>query len=302
VRIRSAAPDDAPAVVALRAVVYPYLVRGVESTRRMIAEPPPGEHWVAFAAEIDGHLVGWASAYLNITTSQADLGEISLLHVHPDYRRQGAGSALLGATTQHLTQIGARRVRTWALAQSLEFARQHGFEPSRQLRCSALETRLAPPALPAPDGVRLVALSDLDTQQLYAAHIAAAADEPGDVPSDAISYDTWRYEVWENLGLDRAASVAAVVGHTVVAFTLVKRDGERMWSDMTATLPRYRGRGLARLVKSAALHRAAARGVTVAYTSNDESNTPMLAVNTRLGYHPVATQWSCLATLDGGCG
>ena len=38
--IRPARPDDAPAVVALRALVYPYLVRGVESPRRMIAEPP----------------------------------------------------------------------------------------------------------------------------------------------------------------------------------------------------------------------------------------------------------------------
>lgn len=42
-RIRTARPDDAPAVVALRALVHPYLVRGVESTRRMIAQPPPEE-------------------------------------------------------------------------------------------------------------------------------------------------------------------------------------------------------------------------------------------------------------------
>jgi GNAT superfamily N-acetyltransferase len=297
VKIRFATPDDAPAVVALRATVYPYLVRGVESTRKMIAEPPPGEHWVPFVADIDGQLVGWASAYLNITTSEAGVGEIPLLHVHPDYRRRGAGGALLTATTQHLTQLGVRRVRTWVMEQSLDFARKHGFEPSRELRYLALETRLAPPVPPAPDGIQLMALSDLNTQQLYAAHIAASADEPGDVPADAISYDTWRYEVWENLGLDKVASVAAVAGQTVVAFTLVKRDGENMWSDMTATLPQHRGRGLARLVKSAALRRAAARGVTVAYTSNDESNAPMLAINTHLGYRPIATQWSCLTTL-----
>jgi GNAT superfamily N-acetyltransferase len=45
-----------------------------------------------------------------------------------------------------------------------------------------------------------------------------------------------------------------------------------MWSEITATLPEYRGHGLATLVKVAALHWAADRGVTVAYTSNDESN------------------------------
>ncbi|MGW0435817.1 N-acetyltransferase family protein [Micromonospora sp. NPDC003197] len=296
-QIRTAVPDDAPAVVALRAEVYPYLVRGIESTRRMISEPPPGEHWVAFVVESDGRLVGWASSYLNGTTSEADFGEISLLHVQPDYRHRGAGSALLAAATQHLTGIGARRVRTWVLEQSLEFARKRGFEPSRQMRYAARTLRSLPPVPSAPPGVRLATLSDLDPEQLYEAYVAASADTPDDVAYDALSYDTWRYEVWENLGLDKAASVTAMVDDDIVAFSFVKRDGERMWSDMTATLPQHRGRGLARLVKSAALQHAAARGVTVAYTSNEESNAPMLAINSRLGYRPVVTQWSCLTNL-----
>jgi hypothetical protein len=68
VRIRFAVPDDAPAVVALRAVVYPYLVRGVASTRQMIAEPPPGEQWVPFVAEVDGQVVGWASWWARMSS------------------------------------------------------------------------------------------------------------------------------------------------------------------------------------------------------------------------------------------
>ena len=103
--------------------------------------------------------------------------------------------------------------------------------------------------------------------------------------------------MWDNLGLDKEASIAAEVDGEVVAFSLVKRDGDRMWSDYTGSLPTYRGRGLARLAKAAALHRAAANGVRVAYTSNDEANAPMLAINARLGYRPVASQWSCLADL-----
>ncbi|GAA2712775.1 hypothetical protein GCM10010429_30680 [Micromonospora olivasterospora] len=67
-----------------------------------------------------------------------------------------------------------------------------------------------------------------------------------------------------------------------------------MWSDYTATVPEHRGRGLARLAKTVALHRAAAGGVRVAYTSNDAANAPMLAINEALGYLPVASQWSCL--------
>jgi GNAT superfamily N-acetyltransferase len=296
-RIRVARPDDAPAVVALRATVYPYLVRGVESTRKMISEPPPEKGWTAFVAEVDARVVGWVSAQRVTSTSTADVGDISLLHVHPEHRRRGIGTALLTAATDHLTPLGTRRLRTWAQPDSLPFARQHGFEPSRELRYSALELEPAPPLPDAPAGVRLHAIADLDPHRLYLANVAAEADEPGDVPIDAVSYESWQYDVWDNLGLDKTASTAAEVDGEIAAFSLVKRDGDRMWSDYTGTIPGYRGRGLARLVKTAALHRAAAGGVRVAYTSNDEANGPMLAINARLGYRPVASQWSCLAEL-----
>ncbi|WBB66220.1 GNAT family N-acetyltransferase [Micromonospora sp. WMMD812] len=296
-RIRTAEPDDAPAAVALRALVYPYLVRGVASTRQMIAEPPSGEEWVAFVAEVDDRVVGWVSAYRNIRTSEAGFGEVSLLHVHPEQRRRGIGDALLGEALGHLRQVGVRRVRTWALPEALPFARRHGFTPSRELRYSALELRPAPPMPAAPPGVRLLPFAELDPPRVYRAEIATAADEPGDVASDAISYETWQHDVWQNLGLDKAASTVAEVDGELVAFSVVKRDGDRMWSDYTGTLPEHRGRGLARLAKRAALHRAAAGGVRFAYTSNDEANGPMLAINTQLGYQPVAAQWSCLAEL-----
>ena len=44
--------------------------------------------------------------------------------------------------------------------------------------------------------------------------------------------------------------------------------------------------GLARLLKSHSLHRAAEAGATRAITDNDETNAPMLAVNKALGYRP----------------
>lgn len=296
-RIRAAHPDDAPAVVALRALVHPYLVRGVESTRRMIAQPPPDEDWAAYVVEVDGTVVGWVSAYRNAQTSQADVGEVATLHVHPEHRGRGAGTALLTAALGHLRDIGARTVRTWALPESLPFARRHGFTPSRELRYSALDLRPAPPMPQPPPGVRLLPLTDLDPRRVHRVEVATAADEPGDVPADSISYENWYSEVWDNLGLDRAASTVAEAGDEIVAFSLVKRDGDRMWSDYTGTLPTHRGRGLARLVKTAALHRAAAGGVRVAYTSNDEANAPMLAINVGLGYRPVGSSWSCLREL-----
>ncbi|MBG0566802.1 GNAT family N-acetyltransferase [Actinoplanes aureus] len=291
--IRPAVPADAAAVVALRASVYPYLVRGEHATRRMIASPPPGEDWAAFVAEAGAEVAGWVSAYRN---PRSGLGQISLLHVHPGHRRRGIGAALFAAAAGHLRGIGVTRVAGTTTVEALGFARRYGFEPTRELRYSALDlATLGSPAPPVPDGIRLVPLRDVHEDALYQADVAAATDEPGDVPGEPTPYSTWRYEIWENDSLDRDASTAALAGSEIVSFSLLARDGDRAWSDMTATVPAWRGRGLARAVKTEALHRAAASGVRTAYTSNDESNAPMLAVNVRLGYRPVARQLACLA-------
>ncbi|MFI7217601.1 GNAT family N-acetyltransferase [Micromonospora maritima] len=296
--IRPARADDAPAVVALRAIVFPYLVRGVASTRRMIAEPPPGEDWAAWVAEADGQVVGWASAYRNVQTTTPGVGEISTLHVHPDHRRRGVGTALFDAALGHLRTLGSTRVLANARAESLPFAQRHGFTASRELRYSALDLDPAPSMPEPPPGVRLLPAAGLDPRRVHRVDAESSRDEPGDVPTDAVGYDLWLHECWENVGLDREASTVAEVDGELVALSLVKRDGDRMWSDFTGTLPAYRGRGLARLTKQAALHVAATRGVRTAYTSNDEANAPMLAINARLGYRPVDSQWSCRRKLS----
>ena len=53
-----------------------------------------------------------------------------------------------------------------------------------------------------------------------------------------------------------------------------------------AALGHETGSLLARLVKLAALRWASENGVTSVWTTNDETNAPMLAVNRRLGYEP----------------
>ncbi|GGK82435.1 GNAT family N-acetyltransferase [Mangrovihabitans endophyticus] len=297
-RIRQAHADDAPAVVALRSRVYPYLVRGVASTRRMISIPLPREDRATFVAETEGEVVGWVSAYRNLRAAQPDIGQISLLHVHPEHRRRGIGDALLSASAGHLRAVGIRRAAATTTVEALGFAERYGFRPVRELRYARLDLslmRAGPPVVP--EGLRLVPLHDVDERALYEADVAAASDEPGDVAAAPAPFELWRHDVWADDELDRDASTAVMAGSEVVSFALLTRDGDRAWSDMTATVPARRRRGLARLAKAASLRHAAAGGVRAAYTGNDESNAAMVAVNAGLGYRVVATQVSGMAAL-----
>lgn len=298
--IRPARPEDAAALVALRLKIYPQLVRGEAATRRQLESPPPGASWAAFTAlSADSTVVGFVTARRNTSTADPTAGEISLLHVDGGHRGQGHGTALLHAAEEHLRAIGVRRVRAYVLPDGLSFATARGYTQSREARYSRLDlTSFTVDLSAVPAGYTLTPVAALPATALHAAEAAGAADEPTDVAPDALSFETWRYDVWDDPGLDRAISMA-VLGPTgeVVSFSLLQRDGDRAWSDMTATLPAHRGLGLARLAKSEALARAAAAGITTAYTSNDAANAAMLAVNTRLGYRPSGTFFSAVATL-----
>jgi GNAT superfamily N-acetyltransferase len=63
--------------------------------------------------------------------------------------------------------------------------------------------------------------------------------------------------------------------------------GLRARHGMTGTLPAYRHRGLARLVKLASIRWLAEHGVTALFTDNDTENRDMLALNEHLGFRPL---------------
>jgi GNAT superfamily N-acetyltransferase len=97
-------------------------------------------------------------------------------------------------------------------------------------------------------------------------------------------------EYWRVPTIDDEASLAAIVDGALVAATMIRvdRSSGRAHNNLTGTLRGYRGRGLATVLKSHSLDRAAALGATIAVTDYDETNAPMLAVNAKLGYRPFA--------------
>ncbi|WP_134119232.1 GNAT family N-acetyltransferase [Kribbella kalugense] len=284
--IRAAGPGNVEAAVALHDALVPYLVITRSALARRLAGPAvPGRG--VLAALDNGELVGWAQADLIGGSVPLD-GELRLL-VRPEYRGRGIGTKLLEATHADLRAAGATSARVFADPSSVEWAARFGYRQTRQVHYSGIDPRKAPDLPEVPSRVELVALTDVDPRMLYAADEVAQRTKPGDAKISSRPYDDWLAEIWNSPDLIRTVSAAAVYDGQIVAFTRSHGDDAKIWSRMTSTMPEYRGRGLAKLVKTAALQRAGGAGIQGAYTANYDGNAPMLAVNEWLGYQRIAT-------------
>ncbi|MCK7623184.1 GNAT family N-acetyltransferase [Streptomyces sp. RS10V-4] len=291
--VRDFRPSDAKAVAELRRAALPFLIATPEGVAWQAGGAPPARRLRTLVAVLDGRVAGQINAGLlhdSSTPGQA----LATPVVHPAHRGRGAGRALLAAGEEHLAAVGATRLHAWTVDEpgSLAFAARHGYRPTRPAHFLRLDlARAALPPLPAalPPGVRLGTAADFgaDPRPLFEADAEAAADEPADVAADAVAYADWLRTTWENPDIDLGLTTVVTVDGAVAAYTVAATDGRgRYVTAMTGCRRAFRGRGLARLAKTDALHRARDAGCTEAFTGNDAANAPMLAINRGLGYRP----------------
>ncbi len=288
--IREATLDDAPVVASLSALVYPAELVSARGIRHAWEATPARSRRLMWLALEDGEAVGFASA--GLSQASADPGAaVANVYVHPDRRRQGIGAALWERVEPHLAEIGATHVNSFGLDEepSRRFMGARGFEVTFVQRLSSLDlTKLGPPP-PVPEGVELVPFAAIDDPRpIFDLEVEAVQDVPLDQPQDDLRWEEWLERWWHHPEHDLDTSLLVLLDGEPSGFTMFFSDPEnkRTASGMTATARRARGRGLARLVKHHALARAAAAGIELAVTENDEQNAPMLAVNERLGYRP----------------
>jgi GNAT superfamily N-acetyltransferase len=291
VTVRDARPDDCASIAQIWAAAVPYLVRSAErAATDLAADAALGRrHWVAL---IDGRIVGTVMAR-PVGPDEAFV----TIEVHPDYGSRGVGSTMLRTAVAAFPGVTDLQSVSRDDPIALGFAVRNGFLPEGEHQISRVDPATLPPAGPPPEGYQSVSLGELDDlQRLLDTHNLAAGDDPSGL-SRVYTMAELRAEWWDSpdnapdlswaLLTDDPTSPGAAL---VASFTSVQVDRARgrAWSSMTATHPSYRGHGLATWVKRRSLNALAEAGVAEAWTANDATNAPMVAVNEALGYLPAA--------------
>ncbi len=98
---------------------------------------------VSLAAELDGAFVGFllSSVFYGEFGSPEPVANLDTFAVHPDFKRQGVGHALLHQLRTNLKGLGVGQLRSevsWDDLDLLGFFRSEGFEPAPRV-CLDLE-------------------------------------------------------------------------------------------------------------------------------------------------------------------
>ncbi len=150
--VRAARPNDAPAVGMVQAVVFREAYAGrlpddvvamfepepfARAWRDSLASPPEGVHRLIVACAGDQVVGAAAIGPSQDPDTGPAAGEVTLLVVHPDARRQGHGSRLLNAGADLLREAGAASLAAWLLADDeagRAFLVSSGFGPDGAFR------------------------------------------------------------------------------------------------------------------------------------------------------------------------
>jgi GNAT superfamily N-acetyltransferase len=288
VEIREARDTDAVAVVRLMAEANPNMVVTPESWLHRVRSEPARVRGLRLVAEVEGEVVARAQAGLNAHTTAVRAGFGGVI-VDPAHRRRGIGAALLERLERHFDELDAVTWTTMIFenVDGVAFARRHGFRDERSAVASAVDPRTV--ELPLPPGVEVLPAKEVGPEAVFEIDSAGALDEPLPNPPAPMPFAEWRAEIWDEPSFTADGSFVAVAEETAAAIALLHVAPElgRAVNAFTATMPEFRGRGLALAAKIATMRWAAANGITRVSTANDQTNAPMIAINARLGYEPL---------------
>lgn len=252
-----------------------------------------------FVVEVGSELVGFGYVARSAWHPDGDYqGEVFVV---PSARRQGVGSALLGHMLTRAEHLGATSLTTWVNGQvreSEQFAVRRGFEEVQRfvtmtVNISATNTSELDLWITQArqNGVSLFTFEDTGRtrdarRKLYELNRRLAPLLPGN-GDEFPTYEEYEREILDAEWFRAEGQlIAAEGGHWVGLVGLgFYEEGRRLHHEFTAVDPAYQGRGIALALKAWSIQKARAWGVREIRTGNDASNTAIISLNRRLGYH-----------------
>jgi GNAT superfamily N-acetyltransferase len=278
---------DARDQVELIHQTHPTAVMNVPSFLHRVQAVPERAEARVWVAELDGRAVGRVECFRNFFTQDSRNGFLTIA-VREEYRRRGIGRALfdVGLRYAEALEVDALLASFHENEAGVAFATELGFSEVRAEAESVLDPRTVSEAPSSDLDIRPV--SAVDPRLVYAVDLEATLDMPQTEQIDHIPYDEWEQHVLRDPTFTAEGSFVVLVDGVAAAVSLLLTNVKtgRANTIFTGTLRAYRGRGLALAVKLASIQWAAANGITMMATNNDETNAPMLAINRRLGYVP----------------
>jgi mycothiol synthase len=233
-------------------------------------------------AERDGVVVGSGAAD---RSDLAGRGSVTPRVLAP-YRRQGIGTTLLRALSEHVARLGFGVAS--AIVEddaSLAFAHRFGFaEVDRQVE--QLRPIGVEPRPPAPDGVAIVTVAQRPElwPLAYEQVGRAAVGDMAVVSALQLTLDDWERE-WINTPEATFLAMAGpdeIVG--LASLYLDKDVPDRAEQGFTAVRPDWRGKAIASTLKRMTLWWAAEHGIREVYTWTQTGNENMRRLNEHLGF------------------
>jgi GNAT superfamily N-acetyltransferase len=293
----------------------PDLIPSWEAAGRALSSTPPGFDLQLHGAFEGVALVGVSLANLplddNPTVVYADV------MTHPDHRRRGVGTRILGELERRAAEIGRDRVLTEVFVTSgrvsggSAFAEAMGYAEANREGVKAIDLVASESAWPALEAEVQAAITDYrvvtwrdacpdDLVESFGQALSRVMSliPQGDLDLEDRDWTVERVRAAERrrveVGLATFESAALTPDGVVVGLTGVRvstHDPVRAHIGVTMVLPEHRGHrlGLATKLASHRALREAFPGCLLVVTSNAEVNQHMNAINDALGYRLVET-------------
>ena len=218
---------------------------------------------------------------------------VTLITVLAGQRRRGAGTALYEAISRWASERGARELEVPVSGndqESLSFAQRRGFtEVRREVGLVLSLAGISPPQVQPPAGIEIVTWAQRPemARGMYEVDLETHTDIPGFEDIALEPFEDWMAHQMQRPTDSPQATFIALAGKEVVGFAKLSLTAPTAAGHaMTAVKRAWRGRGIARALKTTAINWALANGYTELHTSNEERNAPINRLNARLGYRP----------------